>query len=317
MHAAVVNVWGEPPKYSDFSLPDPTSTQVRVKVLAAGVHTLVRSRAAAKHFTTAGTNPPHIPGTDGVGTIISTGELVYFNCLTAPTGSFADEINVEKKDVFKLDGGADPDTIAILVNPAMSSWMALTARAGIKPGDKFTVAIVGATGVSGQAAVQITKAMGATSIVSIGKPGAKLEKTTQLGATATVPLAEKLEETDFSAAADVDIVLDYLWGDITKAAFPGIIGKRKNKSQRLTWVEIGSLVGENTPVAASLLRMSNVALMGCAPGSWTFAELNEQLPHMLKAITEYGLKADFAVKQLKDVESWWGETGGPRPLVKP
>jgi NADPH:quinone reductase-like Zn-dependent oxidoreductase len=207
MHAAIVNTWGAAPVFSPLSLPEPTPTQYRIKVVAAAVHNLVRSRAAGQHFSVAGKNPPHIPGTDGVGTLPS-GELVYFNALSAATGSLAEAINVEKRDVQILPEGAKAEDVAVLVNPAMSSWMALAARANIQPGSDFKVAIVGATGVSGQTAVQVSKAMGATSIVAIGKAGAKLDKATSLGATHTAEL--KGEETDWSATADVDVVLDYL-----------------------------------------------------------------------------------------------------------
>ncbi|ORY14551.1 zinc-containing alcohol dehydrogenase [Clohesyomyces aquaticus] len=318
MHAAIVGSWGSAPKYSTFNLSAPSSSQVRIKILAAGLHNLVRSRAAGQHYTTANKSPPHIPGVDGVGTISETGELFYFNCLMAPTGSFAEEIIVEKKDIVSLPAGADPHTIAVLVNPAMSSWMAFTTRAGIVPGQSFSVAIVGATGVSGQAAVQISKAMGATEIVAIGRPGEKLEKTKYLGATATIALADKLEETDFSAAGDVDVVLDYLWGETAKTALPGIVWKRANKSQRLTWVEIGALAGNENPMSAALLRQANVAVVGCGPGSWTFPELGKQLPTMLETVAKHGLKAEFVVKKLEDVESWWeASKSGPRVLVKP
>lgn len=316
IRAGVVKTWGHAPVYDSIDLPAPSEDQVRVKVLSAGVHTLVRSRAAGKHFSVAGKSPPHVPGTDGVGVMTGTNQLVYFNALLSPTGSLAKEINLGKRDVFPLPEGADPDTIAVLVNPAMSSWMALTARAGIQPGRNVKVAIVGATGVSGQTAIQISKAFGASEIVTIGKPGPKLEKTKELGATTLVPLAENLTETDFSAAANVDVVLDYLWGDVSSAAFAGIINARKNKSQRLNWVEIGSLAGETQPIPASLLRSANVALLGCAPGSWTFQELYGQLPAMLEALVKGGVTADFEVKKLEDVESWWNEEGGARPLVK-
>ncbi|KAJ4287352.1 hypothetical protein N0V90_012750 [Kalmusia sp. IMI 367209] len=318
IHAGVVKAWGDAPVYDSIDLPAPSESQVRVKVLGAGVHTFVRSRASGQHFSMAGKNPPHVPGTDGVGIIPETNQLVYFNALLSPTGSIAQEINVGKRDIFPLPEGADVDTIAVLVNPAMSSWMALTARAGVQAGSGIKIAIVGATGVSGQAAVQISKAFGASEIVTIGKPGDKLEKTKELGATAVIPLVtEKLTETDFSAAADVDVVLDYLWGDVSQAALAGIIKARKNPSQRLTWVEIGSLAGETQSVPASLLRQANVALLGCAPGSWTFPELYGQTPAMLDAIVKGGLKAEYAVKKLEDVESWWNETSGARPLVKP
>ncbi|KAH7124109.1 hypothetical protein B0J11DRAFT_530715 [Dendryphion nanum] len=317
MHAAIVNTWGEAPTYSTIELPPPTATQVRIKIIAAGLHNLVRARAAGKHYSTAGTQPPHVPGVDGVGKIAETGDIVYFNCLTAKTGSFSEEINVEKRDTFPLIESANEDNIAVLANPAMSSWMALKARAGVKSGDKFTVAIIGATGISGSVAVQISKALGATQIIAIGKPGAKLDKTTSLGVSTTIALADKLEDTDFSAASDVNIVLDYLWGSVAKAALSGIIAKRKNKSQRLTWIEIGSLAGEELDVPASALRSTNIAFLGCGPGSWTFPELNQHLPEMLRAIAEHQLKSDFAIEKLSEVEGWWNQLGGPRKLVKP
>src|SRR4051794_28126023 len=86
MHAAVVNAWGQPPQYQSFSLPDPAPNQVRIKIIAAGLHGLVRSRAAGKHYSTMNTPPPHIPGTDGVGRVVATGELVYFTSFANATG---------------------------------------------------------------------------------------------------------------------------------------------------------------------------------------------------------------------------------------
>lgn len=316
VQAAVVHTWGDNPKYQDLDLPQATEAQVRIKILAAGLPNLVRSRAAGQHFTTAGTSPPHIPGTDGVGIIVSSGELVYFNALGAPTGSFAEEINVGKKNVFRLPEGADPYAVALLANGVMSSWMALTARADIVPGKSksFDIAIVGATGVSGQAAVQIARAMGASSVVAIGKPGAKLEKTKELGATALIGLTE---EPDFSEAADVDIVLDYLWGDISETVLPGIVAKRKNKSRRLTWIEVGALSGDGVQVSGALLRSANVAVLGCGPGSWTFPELHAQMCTMLKCMADNKLEGEHTVVKLAEVEQWWTETAGPRKLVKP
>lgn len=121
VHAAIIQNWGESPDYSEIDLPEPTATQVRIKVLAAALHPLVRSRATGQHFSVAHSVPPRIPGTDGVGIVVPKGELVYFNCMTAPTGSFADEINIEKRDIFTLPAGADLNTIAVLANTALSS----------------------------------------------------------------------------------------------------------------------------------------------------------------------------------------------------
>lgn len=317
-HTAVVTTWGAPPKYQPLDLPPPTETQVRIRVLFAGLPNLVRSRAAGQHYSVAHTTPPHIPGVDGVGTLVPSDELVYFTSLTAPTGSFASEINVEKRDVWKLPDGADPQQVAVLVNAVMSGWMALTARVGIVPGQKkgWSVAVLGATGVSGQAAVQVAKALGAERVVAIGKPGAKLEKTKDLGATATIALSGNKEETDYSAAADVDVVLDYLWGDVASVVLPGIIEKREKKSQRLSWVEIGALGGDEVSVSGALLRKANLVLLGCGPGSWSFKELGAQMPAMLEGIVKGGMRADFKVEELEEVERWWSDAEGPRKLVK-
>ncbi|OSS52051.1 hypothetical protein B5807_03554 [Epicoccum nigrum] len=317
-HAAIVTNWGAPPKYQPFDLPPPTETQVRIRVLLAGLPNLVRSRAAGQHYSVAHTAPPHIPGVDGVGMLVPSDELVYFTSLTAPTGSFASQINVEKRDVWKLPDGADPQQVAVLVNAVMSGWMALTARVGIVPGQReaWSVAVLGATGVSGQAAVQVAKALGAEKVVAIGKPGEKLERTRELGATATIALSGEGEETDFTAAADVDVVLDYLWGDVARVVLPGIIDKRKDKSQRLSWVEIGALGGDGVEVSGALLRKANLVLMGCGPGSWSFKELGAQMPAMLEGIVEGGMRAEFKVERLEEVESWWGDSEGPRKLVK-
>ena len=69
-----------------------------------------------------------------------------------------------------------------------------------------------------------------------------------MGATALIALSGKLEDTNFGEAADVDVVLDYLWSDVAKVVVHGIIARRRNKSQRPTWVEIGALAGHDVQI---------------------------------------------------------------------
>jgi Zn-dependent alcohol dehydrogenase len=156
--------------------------------------------------------------------------------------------------------------------------------------------------------------MGASKIVAIGKPGAKLNTTKDLGATDIIALSD---ETDWTAAADVDVVLDYLYGTVAERAVPGILMKRANKNKRLSWVHIGALAGDEARISGTILRKTNVVFMGCGPGSWSFGELYAQLPVMLEAMVQGGFKADFKVEKLSEIESWWGEADGLRRLVKP
>ena len=151
---AVVNDFYKPPSYTTLTLGSPRPSQVRIRVLTAGLHPLVRSRARGIHYSVH--TLPHVPGIDGVGLIPETQQKVYFFCFSSPTGSFAEYINVDRDDVFELPDGADQSLLAAEMNPAMSSWMALRARAKKGEGaDPFSVLILGATGAAGMAAVQV------------------------------------------------------------------------------------------------------------------------------------------------------------------
>jgi hypothetical protein len=90
---------------------------------------------------------------------------------------------------------------------------------------------------------------------------------------------------------------------LRKMPMSGVISKRKNKSQRLTWIDIGAVTGDTASVSASLLQ-SNTVLMGCAPSAYTSKELGEQYPPILRTISENGLTTDYVAKHLADVESW-------------
>lgn len=107
---------------------------------------------------------------------------------------------------------------------------------------------------------------------------------------------------DFSEAADADIVLDYLWGDVAKTILPGIVAKRKDKSQGLTWIEIGALGGDGLQISGALLRSARVALLGCGPGSWTFPELHAQMPAMPKCMVANKLDGEHTVVNLPEIE---------------
>src|SRR6202000_2579398 len=77
MNAAVVTSFDQPPHYQAFEAPEATTpNEVRVDVLAAGLHPRVRSGAAGAHYTSTGALPM-IPGIDAVGRRAD-GTRVYF-----------------------------------------------------------------------------------------------------------------------------------------------------------------------------------------------------------------------------------------------
>src|ERR1700676_138660 len=66
MHAAVVNVLGQPPRYQSFTDPEPKDGEALIQVRAAGLHPVVKARASGAHYSSDGVVPA-IPGVDGVG----------------------------------------------------------------------------------------------------------------------------------------------------------------------------------------------------------------------------------------------------------
>ncbi|KAF2231675.1 GroES-like protein [Viridothelium virens] len=339
IHAAVVTTFGSPPTYQPFTLPPPGPSQHRIRVLATALHTLVRARAAGKHYSSPPL--PQIPGVDGVGLIESSsatttssllpGQLVYFNALANPTGSFATHINVAAADTFPLPASTSPATLAAVVNGGMSSWMALTSRAGISASDQgiskpFSACVLGATGTSGRIAVQMCKALGASTVVAVGRNAGALEATRELGADVLVRLPgvgekekekEKLEEVGWEAAAEMDVVLDYLWGETSAVAMRRVLGARRDKTRRLVWVGVGSITGAVAGVDQSLLRKSNTMICGCGPGSYSMDELRQQLPRLLEVLVQKGVRSEVEVRKLTDVEKVWAETGTKRLVFEP
>lgn len=74
----------------------------------------------------------------------------------------------------------------------MSSWVAIRRRIDFQQGQK--VLVLGATGNSGQMAVQIAKLLGASQVIAAGRDENRLNSLTKLGADATVSLAGEPEE---------------------------------------------------------------------------------------------------------------------------
>jgi NADPH:quinone reductase-like Zn-dependent oxidoreductase len=203
MLSAEVTEWGQTPKPVKVIPPQTpvNDSETEIRVLAAGLHQLVRSRAAGKHYTA--TELPHRPGVDGVGVNVSTGKNVYFSLLGTTGGSYAEIVNAPTRSIVELPDGVDPVVAAAMINPVMASWMALRKRVDLKE-NGFKVFINGVTTASGKIAIKVARHLGATSVVGSARNEEALSK---LDLDASVVLASTPTETDFSSAADADIVL--------------------------------------------------------------------------------------------------------------
>ena len=315
MHAAVVRSFDTAPRYEDFPTPEPSGEhEILVDVLAAGLHPRVRSAANGSHYSSDGTLPM-IPGVDAVGRTAS-GELLYFVALDTALGTMAEKAVVDRRRAITLPAGTDPAAVAAAMNPGMSSWVALRRRVSFQAGG--SVLVMGATGSAGQLAVQIAKHLGAARVIGAGRDPQRLDLLKSLGADETVELAgddDTIATRLGQAAADVDVVLDYLWGQPTQVAMPALLTARADRSKALAWVQIGSMAGADINLPSFLLRAGNLNIMGSGQGSVTTAGIVAELPSLAEEIASGALAVDPLPIPLAQVEQAWSTETGPGQRV--
>ncbi|MFF0141297.1 zinc-binding alcohol dehydrogenase family protein [Streptomyces sp. NPDC005227] len=319
MHAAVVHSFDTPPRFDVFDTPEPHGEhEVLVDVLAAGLHPRVRSAADGSHYTSDGVLPL-VPGVDGVGRT-ARGELLYFVATDDAPGTMAERAVVDRRRAIVLPDGTDPIAVAAAMNPAMSSWIALRRRVALRPG--AGVLVLGATGNAGQLAVQIARHLGAGHVVAAGRDGERLDLVSRLGADETVSLlGEPNEVADrlAASAADVDVVVDYLWGPAAEQAMPALLTARAERGKALTWIQIGSMAGTEITLPSFLLRAANLQIMGSGQGSVTAAGIVAELPSLAAEIASGTFAVDPLVLPLSEVERAWSAptASGQRIVLVP
>ncbi|HXL94152.1 MAG TPA: zinc-binding alcohol dehydrogenase family protein [Streptosporangiaceae bacterium] len=315
MHAAVVTTFGAAPRYQEFPVPVPADDdQMLVDVLAAGLHPRVRSQANGSHYTSTG-ELPLVPGVDGVGRGPD-GLLRYFILPDTAMGAMAEQTVIDVRRSVVLDDSVDPVAVAAAMNPAMSSWVALRQRIAFQPGQD--VLVLGATGNSGQLAVQIAKRSGARNVIAAGRNPARLATLPALGATATVSLDSVSLDSGgqlAKVAADVDVVLDYVWGEPTAAAMAAIITSRADRSKPLTWIQIGSVAGRTSPIPSAALRAARLQIVGSGQGSVSPREYLAELPALAELISAGTLDIAARAMPLADVEQAWATDAGQRIVL--
>jgi NADPH:quinone reductase-like Zn-dependent oxidoreductase len=292
--AAVVSEFGSAPRYQDFEEPeshDPDS--MIVDVLAAALSPRVRSQAAGSHYSSSG-ELPLIPGVDGVGRA-STGELRYFLLPDTNRGSMAQRTAIDVRRSIPLPKNADPVLIAAAMNPVMSSWVALKHRANFRKGQR--VMVLGAGGNAGRLAVQVARYLGAGEVFAVER-GAAVEQLAQQGRR-------------------VDVVLDYLWGQPTADALRAIVPARADDGQALTWVEIGSVAGLESPIPSAALRAINLRIVGSGQGSVDPGAIKNELTRIAREVGKGTFDLDVRAVPLAGVAEAFASTTRDRLVLVP
>ncbi|BAL87747.1 putative alcohol dehydrogenase [Actinoplanes missouriensis 431] len=308
MHAAVLSAFDAPPVYRDH--PEPVAkgdNEMIVDVLAAGLHHLTRSKATGAHYSSTGALPL-IPGADAV-VRDQAGRLRYAALDDTTMGTFAERTVIDLRRSVPLPNDADPVRIAAAMNPGMSSWVALRRRVAFTAGQR--VLIIGATGNAGRMAVQIAKLFGAAHVIAAGRDESRLAALTALGADETCTF-DRIER-----AADVDVVIDYVWGEPAATAMIPMLTARADRAAPLTWIQIGSIGGATAPIPSVALRSARLQLVGSGIGSVPARDFIAELPALAAAVTEGAIDVRARAVPLADVERAWTTDADERLVLVP
>ena len=308
MKAAVVTDFTSAPQCADYPEPAPRDGYVPVRMLAAGVHQVVRSIAAGAHYS-SGDELPFIAGLDGVGLI--DGRRVYTGGCPDPLGTMAERTLVPTGFAVPVPDGLPTELAAAVANPAMSSWLPLVSR-GLRPGQ--TVLVLGATGTAGQLAVQVALHLGAGRVLAAGRNPAVLSRLAADPRVSAVSLTAPQEEVTAAIAASggPDIVLDYLWGPVAELALDGLRSHSLvDGGSAVQYVQIGALAGRTAALDAAILRARNITISGSGGGSIDRALLFGELPKLLDAAASGVLTTEVRVAPLAEAaEAWTSDAPG-------
>jgi NADPH:quinone reductase-like Zn-dependent oxidoreductase len=305
MHAAVVTSFTAPPQYREH--PEPVARgrdEAVVDVLAAGLHPRVRSQADGSHYTSTG-ELPLVPGIDGV-VRDRKGRVRYAVLDDTSLGTMAERTVIELDRSVVLPDGVDPVVIAAAMNPLMSSWVALRRRIDFQRRQR--VLVLGATGNAGLMALQVAKRFGAKQVIGAGRDAARL---------AELPADKTCTFADVAVAADVDVVIDYVWGEPAARALVDLLTARKDRGAPLTWIQIGSVAGPDAAIPSAALRSARIQIVGSGIGSVPGRDWVTELPELVKAIAGGAFEINARAVPLADVERAWTAGTGERLVLVP
>lgn len=310
MKAAIVHGAGASPVFGDFDAPQAAIGEKHIRVTASALSQLARARASGSHYSSSG-GFPFVAGVDGVG-VCKEGQRVYFVLPRAPFGAMAEQSVAPDSHCLPVPDGLDDATAAAIANPGMSSWAALTERARFKRGE--TVLINGATGASGQLAVQIARAMGAARVIATGRNRQVLAG---LGADATIGLTDDHDalsdafKTEFSRG--IDVVLDYLWGTSAETMLIAA-AKVAPEAVPIRFVQIGTSSGADIRLPGAVLRSSSLELMGSGIGSVPLPRLLAAIAGVYDAAVAGALTLATTSIPLAQVGTVWSDAGAERVI---
>jgi NADPH:quinone reductase-like Zn-dependent oxidoreductase len=179
MRAVQVTRFGGPEvlRLADVEKPAPISTEVLVRVVAAGINPVDCKTRRGEGVSRWVGPPPFVPGWDVAGVVeamgygvtrFEVGDLVFgMPRFPRVAGAYADYPAAPSLQLARAPRGISLTEAATLPLAALTAWQTLVDTAGIATGQ--TVLVHGASGGVGRLAVQIAEARGANVVSTSGR----------------------------------------------------------------------------------------------------------------------------------------------------
>jgi len=312
MRAAVLHGHGQPPEYGWHQASKRRTGQVTVRVTAAPINPLDLLCATGTSYFGAPTLP-YVPGTQGVGVVedagsMPTGQRVWFSGsagMAPGDGSMAEFCVADQEALMPVPDGLSDDLAAALGLSAIASWMALSWRGRLKPGEH--VLVLGASGTVGQVGIQGARLLGAARVVAACRDPHGMQRAAQLGADAVADLSgddagvlsRRLAE---ACAGRMDVVLDPVWGLPARAALEIL-----SPAGRL--VNLGSSAGALAAFSSPTLRSGMREILGYTNNSLSAQQKMDALAEIFAHAAAGRLDADREVVPLAEVAAGWARCG--------
>lgn len=284
MKAIVCNNFGpiKDIEYKDVDEPNLSEDTILIKVSSVGVNfpdgLLVQGKYQLKPET------PFIPGMEVAGVVIGIGsnnsDFVVGDRVAALSqlNGYAEKAVVKTSSTFKIPKNMSYDDACALLCAYGTSHYALKQRGLLKKGE--TLVVLGASGSTGIAAIQIGKIMGAK-VIAVASKSEKRKIAEENGADLSIGydnLKEKLKE--ISNGKGIDVIFDPVGGD----TFDTIARTMARKGRLLV---IGFASGSIPKLAVNLALVKEFSVVGVFWGAFTRAEPNEYKLNMIELFNWY------------------------------
>ena len=285
MKAIICNNFGpiKDIEYKEVDEPKLSEDAILIKVSSVGVNfpdgLLVQGKYQLKPET------PFIPGMEVAGEVISLGskdntDFAVGDRIAALSqlNGYADKAVVKTSSTFKIPKNMSYDDACALLCAYGTSHYALKQRGQLQKGE--TLVVLGASGSTGIAAIQIGKIMGAK-VIAVASNSEKQKIAAENGADLSIGydnLKEKLKE--ISGGKGINVIFDPVGGDTFD-----IIARTMARKGRL--LVIGFASGSIPNLAVNLALVKEFSVVGVFWGAFTRAEPDEYKLNMIELFDWY------------------------------